>query len=61
MDSLGAQKPTLDPKTPLQDPRRAKIGINASHAVQLTSFKPKKTDSVPSKVCSFHMESPTYK
>ena len=45
LDSLGAPKPTLGPKTPVKYPRRAEIGINASHAVQLTSFGPKKTDS----------------
>ena len=45
LDSPGAPKPTLGPKTPLKYPRRAEIGINASHAVQLTSFGPKKPDS----------------
>ena len=45
LDSSGAPKPTLGPKTPLKYPRRAEIGINASHAVQLTSFGPKKPDS----------------
>merc|ERR1712175_43587 len=45
LDSPGAPKPTLGPKTPLKYPRRAEIGINASHGVQLTSFGPKKPDS----------------
>ena len=45
LGSPGAPKPTLGPKTPLKGPRRAKIGVNAPHAVQLTSFGPKKPDS----------------
>ena len=45
LGSPGAPKPTLGPKTPLNGPGRAKIGVNAPHAVQLTSFGPKKTDS----------------
>ena len=46
----GAPKPTLGPKTPLNGPGRAKIGVNAPHVVQLTGFGPKKTNlnrSVP--------------
>ena len=35
------------PKKPLKGPRRAKIGTNASHTVQLTSLGPKKPDSNP--------------
>ena len=35
------------PKRHPKGPRRAKIGINASHAVQLTSLRPKKTDLNP--------------
>ena len=42
-----APKPTLGPKTPLNGPGRAKIGVNAPHAIQLTSFGPKKTDLNP--------------
>ena len=55
----GAPEPTLGPKTPLNGPGRAKIGVNASHVVQLTGLGPKKTkfESVRSKVCSFHTES----
>ena len=45
LGSPGAPKPTLGPKTPLNGPGRAKIGVNAPHAVQLTSFGPKKPDS----------------
>ena len=44
LGSPGAPKPILGPKTPLKGPRRAEIGVNAPHAVQLTSFGPKKTD-----------------
>ena len=33
----------LGPKPPLKCPRRAKIGINASHVVELIGFGPKKT------------------
>ena len=43
-------EPTLGPKTPKNGPRRAKIGVNAPHVVQLTGFGPKKTNlnrSVP--------------
>ena len=36
-----ALKPIWGPKTPLKGPRRAKIGTNASHAVQLTTLGPK--------------------
>ena len=46
----GAPKPTLGPKTPLNGPERAKIGVNAPHVVQLTGFGPKKPNwnrSVP--------------
>ena len=35
------------PKRHPKGPRRAKIGINASHAVQLTSLRQKKTDLNP--------------
>ena len=42
-----ALKPIWGPKTPLKGPRRAKIGTNASHTVQLTSLGPKKPDSNP--------------
>ena len=41
------QKPPWAKKTPLKGSRRAKIGTNASHAVQLTSFTPKKPDLNP--------------
>ena len=59
LDSPGAPKPTLGPKTPLKGPGRAKIGVNAPHVVQLTGFGPKKNkfETVRSKVCSFHSES----
>ena len=43
-------KPTLGPKTPKNGPRRAKIGVNTPHVVQLTGFGPKKPNlnrSVP--------------
>ena len=43
-------EPTLGPKTPKNGPRRAKIGVNAPHVVQLTGFGPKKPNlnrSVP--------------
>ena len=40
-------KTTPGPKTHLKGPRRAKIGTNASHTVQLTSLGPKKPDSNP--------------
>ena len=44
LDSPGAPKSTLGPKTPLKGPGRAKIGVSASHVVQLTGFGPKKTN-----------------
>ena len=55
----GTPKPTPGPKRHPKGPRRAKIGINASHAVQLTSLRPKKNrfESDSSKVCSFDLES----
>ena len=46
----GAPEPTLGPKTPLNGPGRAKIGVNASHVVQLTGLgqkKPNLNRSVP--------------
>ena len=62
LDSPGAPKPTLGPKTPLKYPRRAEIGINASHAVQLTSFGPKKPDSnrSPQRSVPFTWNHPKY-
>ena len=42
MGSPGAPEPTLGPKTPLNGPGRAKIGVNAPHVVQLTGLGPKK-------------------
>ena len=50
LGSPGAPEPTMGPKTPLNGPRRTKIGVNASHVVQLTGFGPKKPNlnrSVP--------------
>ena len=44
LGSPGAPKPTLGPKTPLNGPGRAKIGVNAPHVVQLTGLGPKKTN-----------------
>ena len=43
----GTPKPTLGPKTHPKGLWRAKIGTNASYAVQLTSLGPKKTDLDP--------------
>ena len=59
MGSPGAPEPTLGPKTPLNGPGRAKIGVNAPHVVQLTGLGPKKNkfESVTSNLCSFHSES----
>ena len=45
--SQGTPKPTPCPKRHPKGPRRARIGTNASHAVQLTSFIPKKPDLNP--------------
>ena len=42
LDPQSAPKSTQDPKTPLKGLRRAKIGTNASHSVQLTTLGPKK-------------------
>ena len=57
LDPQSAPKSTQDPKTPLKGLRRAKIGTNASHAVQLTSLRQKnRYESNPSKVCSFHLD-----
>jgi len=47
LDPQSAPKSTQDPKTPLKGLRRAKIGTNASHSVQLTTLGPKKTDLNP--------------
>ena len=51
--------PTENTETPKNGLRRAKIGVNAPHVVQLSGFGPKKNkfESVRSKVCSFHTES----
>ena len=46
-DPQSAPKSTWDPKTPLKGLRRAKIGTNASHSVQLTTLGPKKPDLNP--------------
>ena len=46
-DILGQKGPLWAQKTHPKGPRRAKIGTNASHAVQLTSLGPKKTDLNP--------------
>ena len=47
LDPQSAPKSTQDPKTPLKGLRRAKIGTNASHSVQLTTLGPKKPDLNP--------------
>ena len=62
LDSPGAPKPTLGPKTPLKGPGRAKIGVNASHVVQLTGFGPKKTNLNRSvlRCVPFTRNQPTY-
>ena len=56
-----ALKPIWGPKTPLKGPRRAKIGTNASHAVQLTTFGPKKTNlnRTPQRSVPFTWKQPT--
>ena len=41
LDPQSALKSTQDPKTPLKGLRRAKIGTNAFHSVQLTTLGPK--------------------
>ena len=43
--SQGDPKATMGQKKTLKGPRRAIIGINASHVVQLTTFGPKKPNS----------------
>ena len=47
LDPQSAPTSTQDPKTPLKGLRRAKIGTNASHSVQLTTLGPKKPDLNP--------------
>ena len=59
--SQGHPKATMGQKKTLKGPRRAKIGTNASHLVQLTTFGPKKTNSnrTPSRSVPFTWNQPS--
>ena len=62
LDPQSAPKSTQDPKTPLKGLRRAKIGTNASHSVQLTTLGPKKPDlnPTPQRSVPFTWNPPTF-